>query len=291
MQRSRTGKRLELTARDLDIFRLLSCYRYLSAPTIHAFVGGVSRKRFTERLGDLYHEGYLDRPQRQWEMADCRHRPVVYELDAGARRVIAEHAIVPEPRTWLGIHAQRQFSHAVLICEVLASIEIGAQNTPGLRWISWSEILGKLPDTTATSATPYALPGPAGPLIPDALFGLEYDMATKKTYRFFALEVDRATMPVSRTNPYQSSLLKKLETYRARLCESAYRSHWGLPNLLVLTVTTSESRVGFVVEKLAPMPQFLFKCFDEKDGWSMSQQFWTTPWLRAGHPPLHIGAS
>src|SRR6267154_2473565 len=99
MQRCRTGKRLELTARDLEIFRLLTGYRYLSAPTIHVFVGGASRKRFVERLGDLYHEGFLDRPQRQWEMADCRHRPAVYELDLGARRILAEQAIVAEPRT------------------------------------------------------------------------------------------------------------------------------------------------------------------------------------------------
>src|SRR5579863_5663207 len=90
MQRSRTGKRLELTARDLEIFQVLAGYRYLSAPTLHAFVGGASRKRLVERLGDLYHEGYLERPKRQWEIADCRHRPAVYELDQGARRILSE---------------------------------------------------------------------------------------------------------------------------------------------------------------------------------------------------------
>src|SRR5665213_3049681 len=89
MRRTPTGKRIELTSRDLDIFRTLARYRYLSSTYIHEFVGGASQTRFKERLGDLFHEGYLDRPSRQWEMADCRHRPVIHELGGGAKRVLA----------------------------------------------------------------------------------------------------------------------------------------------------------------------------------------------------------
>src|ERR1700683_3784385 len=73
MHRTRTGKRIELTSRDIEIFRLLARYRYLSSTYIHAVVGGASETRFKERLGDLFHEGYIDRPERQWELAGCRH--------------------------------------------------------------------------------------------------------------------------------------------------------------------------------------------------------------------------
>jgi hypothetical protein len=92
MRRTRTGKRIELTDRDLEIFRWLARYRYLPSTYIHAFVGGASETRFKERLGDLYHEGYLDRPRRQWEMANCRHRPVIHELDTGATRILDDGA-------------------------------------------------------------------------------------------------------------------------------------------------------------------------------------------------------
>ncbi|MEI9933134.1 MAG: hypothetical protein WDM89_22040 [Rhizomicrobium sp.] len=85
MRRTSVDKRIELTARDLEIFRMLARYRYLPSTYIHAFVGGASRTRFKERLGDLFHEGFLDRPERQWETADCRHRPVIHELGAGAK--------------------------------------------------------------------------------------------------------------------------------------------------------------------------------------------------------------
>src|ERR1700743_3862316 len=84
MRRTRTGKRIELTARDVEIFKLLSRYRYLRSTYIHAFVGGASETRFKERLGDLFHEGFLDRPEAQWEFADARCMPAVYENGLGA---------------------------------------------------------------------------------------------------------------------------------------------------------------------------------------------------------------
>ncbi|MEJ0042771.1 MAG: hypothetical protein WDM81_11445 [Rhizomicrobium sp.] len=88
MKRTRKGKRIELTERDIAIFRLLSQYRYLRSTYIHAFVGGASETRFKERLGDLFHEGYLDRPSQQWEFADARHMPAVHELGERGRRAL-----------------------------------------------------------------------------------------------------------------------------------------------------------------------------------------------------------
>ena len=86
MKRTSTGKRIELTERDLAIFALLERYRYLRSTFIHAFAGGASETRFKERLGDLYHEGgYLDRPKAQWQFADARYMPVVYEATDKAR--------------------------------------------------------------------------------------------------------------------------------------------------------------------------------------------------------------
>jgi hypothetical protein len=55
MYRKSTGKRIELTERDIEIFKLLARYRYLrSTYYIHAFVGG-NRTKLIERLGHLYH--------------------------------------------------------------------------------------------------------------------------------------------------------------------------------------------------------------------------------------------
>ena len=77
-------------------------------------------------------------------------------------------------------------------------------------------------------------------VVPDGLFGLEYARDGQKLYRFFALEADRNTMPVKRSNLEQTSYLRKVLAYRQIITQDIHRSHLGLPNLLVLTVTTNE---------------------------------------------------
>src|SRR5580704_13569603 len=122
MRRIRTGKRLEITDRDLEIFRLLRRYRYLRSTFIHAFVSGKSETRFKERLGHLYHEGdYLNRPTQQWQYANARYMPIVYENGTGAEDALRRHGLLNgETATSLQrsrVSAHRQFSHALLICE------------------------------------------------------------------------------------------------------------------------------------------------------------------------------
>ncbi len=294
MRRTPTGKRIELTPRDLDIFRALARYRYLSSTFIHEFVGGASQTRFKERLGDLFHEGYLDRPSRQWEMAECRHRPVIHELGTGAKRVLEQQSVVEEPRTWLGASVHRQFSHSSMVCETLASIELGTRLCPGVRFISWPEILAKAPATTRASPVPFRFPAPATScgVVPDALFGLEYLVGEAKTYRFFALETDRGTMPVVRSDQNQTSYLGKLGAYRNLISRHDYKSHLGIPNLLVLTVTTDNQRLEEIMRRLREQGDgaaaFLFKALADRERKLPAPHLLVEPWQRLDVSPLQI---
>lgn len=294
MRRSRTGKRIELTPRDLEIFRTLARYRYLRSTYLHAFAGGASQTRFKERLGDLFHEGYLDRPERQWELASCRHQPVVHEIGAGAKRVLAEQGIVEEPGTWLGAAPHRQFSHSLMICDVLASIELGSRTQPGLRLIPWPEMLSKAPAETRALVAPYSLRTSASTdaIVPDGLFGIEYADGERKAYRFFALEADRGTMPVVRSDGNQTSYLRKLTTYRDIISKDVHKSQLRVPNLLVLTVTTSRQRLNQIMarfqEQAGGATAFLFKAIDASELAVPAPRFLLQPWERAGLPPLRI---
>jgi len=304
MRRTRTGKRIELTARDLAIFRLLSRFRYLRSNLIHACVGGRSQTRFIERLGDLYHEGFLDRPAQQWEFAYCRFLPTVHEIGARGRRVLDERGEPGvEPVTFLSKSGHQQFQHALMICDVLAVLELAARRDGRVRFIAWPEILAKAPLATRTSA--HALQLPAGPRegagldrgpLPDGLFGLEYSQSGAKTYRFFALEIDRGTMPVSRTNALQTSYVGKILNYHSALSREAHRHRWGLPNLLVLTVTLTEPRMMSIMSALNQLPVcksvFLFatctpRCSSRVSlGRDASLPLQT--WGRVGLPPMSI---
>lgn len=128
------------------------------------------------------------------------------------------------------------------------------------------------------------------------MFGLEYASGGRKTYRFFALEADRATMPVVRSSLRQTSYLKKILAYREIAARQIYQSQLGLPNLLVLTVTITDrhrdSIVQLVQELTGGSKMFLFKTMsslgDFQSAPSPSPQLLTTPWRRAGFGSLHI---
>ena len=312
MRRVSSGKRIELTQRDLELFKLLDRYRYLRSDYLYAFLGGQSETRFKERLGALYHDGrYINRPEQQWEYANSRYMPAVYELDEKGEQVLRDQELVHNDSPLLAsgrTGAYRQFAHQLMICECLASIELGVRRSQGLRFVSWQDILTKAPEQTRQRANPFELPVSISHLcprtgntrhasfrlVPDGLFGLEYGRNGQRTYRFFALEVDRATMPVKRSDLSQSSFLRKILAYRQLVMQGAHRMHLGIPNLFVLTVTTNASHMASImklVEELAPEQRsklFLFKSIAGKATPDTADHMLSEPWQRVGCDAFRI---
>jgi Replication-relaxation len=293
MKRTRTGRRIELSARDIKIFELLTRYRYLRSTYMHAFVGGASETRFKERLGDLFHEGYLDRPAQQWEFADARCMPAVHENGRGGINALRAcgNGLDADERQIAGT-THRQFLHALMICEALASMELAVRAGEHLRFIAWPEILARASEVTRASRTPFRLPVPSGGyVVPDGLFGLEYRAGDAKSYRFFALEADRGTMPVARSKPGQTSYLGKLAAYGEIIGQQAHKTHWGIPNLLVLTLMNSEARMRATLERLGGQlgnAAFLFKAIDASALRTPATQLLSEPWERAGRAAICI---
>lgn len=309
--RQSTGKRIALTSRDLEIFRLLGRYRYLRSTFIHAFVGG-DRTKLIERLGHLYHEGeYINRPAQQWQAVNARYQPAIYELDAKGEAQLAESGLAVEAATWLGrdrTTRQHQFAHALMICDVLASIELGAHANPSLRFITWQEILAhpRCPHGNHGARQPIefrlgietdsAGRGlSANTIVPDAVFGIEYTGDGRKTYRFCAVEADRATMPVTRTDPRQSSFRNKLLAYRDIIGQQAYRAQFGMPNLFVLTITMGAARMKSIMQSTAELVDdtrfYLFKARENppsEGAPAATSRMITEPWSRVDHPALSL---
>jgi hypothetical protein len=181
-----------------------------------------------------------------------------------------------------------------MICEALASVELAVRGDARLRFIACPEILARAPEAVRASGTPFRLPVPSGGyLVPDGMFGIEYRNGEAKAYRFFALEADRGTMPLARSDPRQSSYLGKLAAYGEVIARQAHKAHWGIPNLLVLTLTTSAARCSEMVAKLGTggSPAFLFKAAEGKALANPVPQLLTEPWTRAGSLPLSIAES
>jgi hypothetical protein len=129
-------------------------------------------------------------------------------------------------------------------------------------------------------------------------FGLEYARDGQKTCHFFALEADRNTLPVTRSDRHQTSYLRKILDYRQIVAQNIHKSHVGLPNLFVLTVTTTEphtANIMSLVGKLAHEGKsrlFLFKTMSSVGDFNRAPEptatALTDAWLRAGYRAFRI---
>jgi hypothetical protein len=99
-------------------------------------------------------------------------------------------------------------------------------------------------------------------------------------------------MPISRSKPGQTSYLGKLAMYGDVLARQIHKTHWGIPNLLVLTLTVSTARAAEMVAKLgAGSPAFLFGAAEGKVLSKPLRTLLAEPWQRPGHAPFCIAES
>ncbi|MBJ7533310.1 replication-relaxation family protein [Rhodomicrobium vannielii ATCC 17100] len=310
LRRESSGKRVELAARDIEIFKLLQRYRYLRSTYLYAFVGGKNETRFKERLGALYHDGrYINRPKEQWQFAGSRYAPAVYELDRAGKAVLAELGL--DERAVATTSGAQQFGHTLMIAETLASVELGAIASGKMRLIGAHQIITSAPEAAQKAKNPLALPvsithtfardrteSASFSLVPDALFGLAYsERDGSKSYRFFALEAERENR-VSASSLKPTSFLKKVLGYRDIAARETYRTHLGVPNLLALVVTSSQARIDTMKKVIMDVTAgkgssiFLFQALPSltdpfKPGRSAPELF-SGPWQRAGQPDFFI---
>jgi hypothetical protein len=99
-------------------------------------------------------------------------------------------------------------------------------------------------------------------------------------------------MPVQRSKPGQTSYLGKIAAYREIIKQQAHRAHWGIPNLLVLTITTNEARMQTMIAKLGndvgSNDLFFFKAIGAADLAKPAKHLLFKSWGRVAISPLQI---
>jgi hypothetical protein len=311
--RTPRGKLARITQRHIEILRLLQRYRFLDAKHIYALIGSANTN-VRNALADLFHEhGLLNRlPQRAF-MRDPLYDPEIYELSHDGLALASQRAQTIEPATWLkqGRYGAKSLAaHNLTICHVVAAIEAAAKAS-GIRFITCAEVLARAPKQTQEAKQPFAIPvsishlSPTGkvqrsdiPVIPDAIFGLQY---RNGTFRCFALEIDRGTMPLTRSSLDETSYLRKLWQYREVISGGVYKTHFGMTAtpMLLLTITTNARHLEGIKDLLQSLAgdkqwkrAFLFKAEPSLGSFERAPQpalsLLTTGWDRVGNPPFFI---
>ncbi|MFZ5616461.1 MAG: replication-relaxation family protein [Pseudomonadota bacterium] len=280
-----TGKRIALQERDWLWLRKLHEHGPLASSFLLAFAKhvGASEKRAKERLTDLFHEAntahggpYLARPPQQFATIDSRYNQLVYDLAPAGVRALKERAL------WHETNAARSgpWLHNFMAGSITASIEIGALERADLAYIPEHRILERAKTTLSYPVTiidPITGKRLTKELKPDALFGLEYKTEQGSRYRFFAVEADRGTEPVTAGTLDRKSALRSLLQYREYVAGGIYKKHLKLSApLLVLTVCGDEGRMDALLRLAAKIfpegnPYLLYQC------WKAFGVPWRTP--------------
>jgi DNA-binding Lrp family transcriptional regulator len=248
---------IKLTPRDFAILRAVRRHRLLRSTHLVALLDA-SPQTTLRRLQLLFHHGYLDRPAAQLDWYAHGSEPLVYALGNRGAAVLAAEGERGGALRWAkDRNVSRQFlRHTLAVAEVIVAFEVACRDTEGVEFIRPEEILAAAPDATRRRRLPFRWQvevQEGGKLHrlgvePDRVFGLSFAGAPEHQRRaYFVLEADRGTMPVARKGLDQTSFRRKLLGYRETWRQGLHRTHLGIPNFRVLTVTTSTERVGHFV--------------------------------------------
>lgn len=291
------GKSLVPTEADFAIFQFLDDHGPLPTPYLFEAASHLRRdyKDHQQRLGLLYrrdktpHGGrYIDRPKIQENSYGALEHALVHDNSPIARQALYNRSVRLFPTRIDHMH------HRFMNACCTASMRIACKGT-GLEFVTLRQILehDACPKPTRNAENPLEVPLGRGKLIPDFINGLAYPTEPKRTFRFLAWEQDRATETLG-------AIELKYQGYLEVLRNKLYGSHFGIPNLYVLTVTTRLERMHNMMDLLERMTKkephmrefFLFKFRPEfADVWivpPVMPDMLTNPWLRAALPPLDL---
>jgi hypothetical protein len=278
-RRSSEAIPFRITEGDVLILRQLARHRFLRSSHIAALVGR-SVDRANDRLCRLYHAGYVDRPRAQLDYyPTAGSAPMVYALGDLGAQLLSERGAEFANCEWSRKHreAGRPFiEHQLEIVEFHIALERSARGRSDVRLIHPEEIIASSPERTRKNRNPFALratisqsePTHDLAVVPDLVFGLMFPDGSR---RCFMVEIDRGTMPISRSDFRQTSFERKMHAYLTAYGQGQHTQQLGWKTFRVLVVTTNQQRTRSMIERLqqlnvqeSPGPSlFFFALADE----------------------------
>lgn len=280
----------QLTERDLAILTHVARHRFVSSEHLVALDGG-SEQNLLRCLRVLFDHGYLDRPYAQLaHLPVSGPRPMVYGLARRGAQTLAHHYQQGSDDTdWTERNKRagaKFIEHTLAIADFMVSLELSARESNEFELLRESEIIANAPERTHTAREPLRLTVPGltskfgvSSVVPDALFGLLF---SDSTAAYFLLEMDRGSMPVTRTRFDKTSYMRKVAVYWEAFKRGRHIEHFGLKQLRVLTVTESAERVDNMLDCLREITGgkgsnfFLFADKPRFAGCSATEVRWTS---------------
>ena len=257
-RRAATPPPFRLTEDDVAIIRHIARHRFLRSTHIAALVGR-SLDRTNDRLLRLFHAGYVDRPRAQLDrFPTSGTAPMLYALaDRGARLLHQRGELVSAPVAWSRKNrkVQRPFiDHQIEIVDFQVALQRALSTRADVRLFFEGERSAAASRQQEPEARcPFILSARLSQngivrnvsVVPDLVFALHFADGTRRNY---TVEIDRGTMPVSRSGPEQTSIARKMRVYLAAHAAKQHQREFGWTSFRVLFVTTTPERIETMID-------------------------------------------
>jgi hypothetical protein len=256
--RAENPRAIVLTPRDITLLGHVARHRFLTSAQL-ALLDGGSSQNVLRCLRLLFDHGYLDRPKSQLAtLHDQGPQPVTYGLGQKGARVLREygHAINAHlDWTEKNRRAGAVFlAHTLGVAEFMVRLELACRDGRATL-IRQEEIIAAAPEETRAAREPLrweAVSIEQGrrerwTVVPDGVFGL---MFPDETSAYFALELDRGTIPIERSGEDHRSIRRKMKTYFDGWRAQRHIEQFGVKQMRVVTVTSSPERVHNMVKAI-----------------------------------------
>jgi hypothetical protein len=286
------------TDTDKQILTYLARYRYLRGTTLHELIP-TPVYTINRRLRILFDRRLIDKPITQALGYNSLNDTDIYEITTKGEAQLT--STVPEATNLLRFLSDapvKNFKHAMMICDALSSIEIGAKAS-GCTFITQAEILAKidhehptkLPCTVKYTYSAKSTLQSTTFLIPDGVFGIRYPNGQTRLY---LLEAEHYN-PVFATNLNRASFLKKMLGYEDIRAKGTIRQ-LGKSNFHVLfvfpTPTRAQTARQLVETVLGGSSHILINHTPvQEEIWRSPRPYpelFTGEWLRGGLPAVSI---
>ena len=228
-----------ITPQVLEVLALLARYRYLRKSFIDGLLPHRSADGMNRTLQRLRAQGYVSLPREQFRGYNSLYCCYIYQITPKGLEVLKDS----QPERATNLLRQRSdapvknFAHSMMICDALASIEIGAGQND-CAFIPLDAILER-----AEHDNPLKLPcrikGQPASLVPDGLFGIRY--ASGNVW-FYVLEAEHYNPVWPTNNLKRASFRKKCYAYNDIAMQRPYRKQLAIPNLRYLFLFPSQTR-------------------------------------------------
>ncbi len=289
---------IRITPDDITMIEHVAQHRFRRSTDLVRLLSHRPPKKIIERLADLYHAGYLDRPDAQRDYFTAQHRPAyIYAVgNHGAKLLHALAGTTPPKVNWKDKNrsCKRPYlQHTLMIGDVATAADRIPLFQPSIRVIPSADLLALRPPGSPAGASPWTwrakVPAPDGTwhdtkTKPDVVCGLDFTSRRLRYYYF--VEADNGTMPILRTDAKNTSIGRKLLAYLTGH-RAQQHNQFGFGNLRFVFVARSTQRLSNMRAALlalagdAPVAMFVFV---EHDRLRQAPHLMAAPFVNAhGH--------